>query len=76
MMTGRLPIRVGVAGASWTGGVFSNVAAGGLPLNETTMADMMRAQGYATGIAGKWHLGVKQEYLPLNRGFDSYMGIP
>lgn len=75
-MTGRLPPRVGVAGAKWTGGVFSEVAAGGLPLNETTLPDVLRAQGYRTAMIGKWHLGQRNEYLPLARGFDSYLGIP
>ena len=42
MMTGRLPIRVGIAGASWTGGVFNSAAVGGLPENETTIAESLR----------------------------------
>ena len=42
MMTGRLPIRVGIAGASWTGGVFNSAAVGGLPDNETTIAEALR----------------------------------
>ena len=54
MMTGRLPIRVGCAGASWTGGVFNSDAVGGLPLNETTMADVLKSAGYATAAVGKW----------------------
>ena len=45
MMTGRLPIRTGCAGASWTGGVFNSDAVGGLPTNETTMADVLRSAG-------------------------------
>ena len=46
----------------------------GLPLRERTIADRLRAAGYATGAFGKWHLGYKDEYNPLKRGFDEYFG--
>ncbi|KAJ8603804.1 hypothetical protein CTAYLR_000219 [Chrysophaeum taylorii] len=75
MMTGRLPIRAGVTG-DWTGGVFSSVAVAGLPLNETTWAQTLKAEGYRTMAVGKWHLGQRPEYLPTRRGFDEYLGIP
>ena len=47
----------------------------GLPLNETTIAEMLRAVGYATAMVGKWHLGVAENftYLPTNQGFEYYM---
>ena len=48
MMTGRLPIRLGLAGAKWTGGVFNSDAVGGLPANGTTVAEALSAAGYAT----------------------------
>lgn len=53
MLTGRLPIRSGTAGGSWTGGVFGSSAVGGLPQNETTFAEALGKAGYATGIVGK-----------------------
>ena len=46
----------------------------GLPLTETTIADRLKAAGYATGAFGKWHLGFKDEFNPTKRGFDEYFG--
>lgn len=72
MMTGRLPVRLGLAGASWTGGVLNADAVGGLPSNETTIAEALRDAGYATKAIGKWHLGQQPQYLPTSHGFDEY----
>ncbi|MBP6963980.1 MAG: sulfatase-like hydrolase/transferase [Armatimonadetes bacterium] len=47
----------------------------GLPLDEKTTADYMKAQGYATGMVGKWHLGHKPECNPTKRGFDEFFGF-
>ena len=47
----------------------------GLPVTETTIADVLQGAGYATGLVGKWHLGVHEQYHPLNRGFDEFYGI-
>jgi arylsulfatase A-like enzyme len=41
-----------------------------LPLGETTMAQVLRSSGYATGMFGKWHLGTNGNYHPSRRGFD------
>lgn len=41
-----------------------------LTLDATTLAQVLRDSGYATGIFGKWHLGDEKEYLPSARGFD------
>jgi arylsulfatase A-like enzyme len=46
----------------------------GLPLTEVTLAQKLKAAGYATGAFGKWHLGFKDEFNPVNRGFDEYFG--
>ena len=40
------------------------------------MADYLREEGYATKIVGKWHLGSRTGYLPTDRGFDEWFGIP
>lgn len=39
-------------------------------LKETTIAQVFKAQGYATGLFGKWHLGHQDDYRPEKRGFD------
>jgi arylsulfatase A-like enzyme len=46
----------------------------GLPLTETTVADRLKAAGYATGLVGKWHLG-EDERHPQKRGFDEFFGF-
>ncbi len=48
----------------------------GLHPEEHTIADHLKAQGYATGCFGKWHLGHHPEVLPTANGFDTYFGIP
>ena len=75
MLTGRLPVRSGMAGP-WYGGVLGSDAIGGLPHNETTFAESLQSVGYATQIIGKWHLGQRYEYLPYFQGFDNFFGLP
>lgn len=50
-------------------------AEGGLPLEERTIADRLRDAGYATGLVGKWHLGLDDRFLPTRRGFDEFRGL-
>jgi len=47
----------------------------GLPLGETTLADVLRDAGYVTGAVGKWHLGGTAMYDPHRRGFESFFGF-
>lgn len=47
----------------------------GLPLTETTIADRLKAAGYATGLVGKWHLGATPDHHPLKRGFGEFYGF-
>ena len=70
LMTGRFPIRSGTYQVP-RGGVFE-----GLTTWEITLPQLLSAQGYATGIWGKWHLGSIEARLPTNRGFDEWYGIP
>ncbi|XP_073167780.1 arylsulfatase G isoform X2 [Lepidochelys kempii] len=70
LLTGRLGIRNGVTHN------FAVTSVGGLPLNETTLAEVLKEAGYITGVIGKWHLGHSGLYHPSFRGFDYYFGIP
>lgn len=47
----------------------------GLPLSETTIAQVLKTAGYATGAVGKWHLGAAPHFHPMQRGFDEYFGL-
>ncbi|HET7898491.1 MAG TPA: sulfatase-like hydrolase/transferase, partial [Flavisolibacter sp.] len=44
--------------------------------SEETIASLLKARGYKTGMIGKWHLGQKPPFLPLSYGFDEYFGLP
>lgn len=70
LLTGCYPNRVGIHGA------FMPDSKKGLNPSETTMAEMLKGNGYATGMFGKWHLGDHPDFMPNNQGFDAYFGIP
>ncbi|KAM5125363.1 LOW QUALITY PROTEIN: arylsulfatase G [Mantella aurantiaca] len=70
LLTGRLGIRNGVTHN------FAITSLGGLPLNETTLAEVLQESGYVTGLIGKWHLGHHGHHHPNSRGFHYYYGIP
>lgn len=46
----------------------------GLPLSQATIAELLKEQGYVTGLIGKWHLGSEDHFHPTNRGFDEFWG--
>lgn len=70
LLTGCYPNRIGITGA-----LFPSSKVGINP-SEVTLAELLKAKGYATGIVGKWHLGDSREFLPLQHGFDEYFGLP
>ena len=47
----------------------------GLPLDQITIADAMKRDGYVTGAIGKWHQGIAAQYHPMERGFDELCGF-
>lgn len=69
LLTGRYPVRAGMPSNST-----STRGEAGLPPGEATIAEMLRAAGYATGHVGKWHLGYTAETMPLGQGFDHSFG--
>jgi len=71
LLTGCYNERVNVRGAYMPWDTLK-----GLHPDEVTIADMLKAKGYATGMVGKWHLGHNEAFLPLAQGFDEYYGIP
>ena len=69
LLTGRYPTRVEVP-------VVLGPGDAGLPDSEITLAQMLKAAGYRTACVGKWHLGSATRFLPTNRGFDEFFGVP
>ena len=70
LLTGCYPNRIGIHGA------LGPAAKHGLADTEMTLAELLRQKGYATGMAGKWHLGTPKQFLPTHHGFDEYFGLP
>ena len=69
MLTGRVPQRAGVPG-----NVSSAKGNAGMPAEQVTIAEMLKASGYTTGHVGKWHLGYTPETMPNGQGFGSSFG--
>lgn len=70
LLTGCYPNRIGIHGALGPG------AKHGISDGEMTLAQLLKQKGYATGMAGKWHLGHHRQFLPVHHGFDEYLGLP
>lgn len=70
LLTGRYGVRSGTTGAFHPG------SKTGTALDETLLSNFFQAAGYKTRAIGKWHLGDAPPYLPTNRGFDSFYGVP
>ena len=70
LLTGCYSERVGIRGALTPGSYL------GLNPEEITIAEMLKDKKYKTAIYGKWHLGHHKKFLPLQQGFDEYLGLP
>lgn len=76
LVTGCYAQRVGMHDNPRDGHVLRPLSPYGLAPAETTIAEVLKQQGYATAIIGKWHLGDQPEFLPTRQGFDSFFGVP
>lgn len=74
LLTGRYPQRGGVV--NWTQGDRhgSDLPKINMNTQEVTIAEVLKASGYRTGLFGKWHLGAKEGHGPLEQGFDTHFG--
>ncbi|MEO6786255.1 MAG: sulfatase [Chthoniobacteraceae bacterium] len=70
LLTGCYPNRIGIHGA------LGPKDKHGIADTEMTLAELVKQKGYATGMAGKWHLGTPKRFLPTHHGFDEYFGLP
>ena len=75
MLTGCYPPRIGFGAFDGRWVLFPGQGLGLNP-DEITVASLLKEQGYATQIVGKWHCGDQPEFLPTRHGFDHYYGIP
>lgn len=69
ILTGCYPNRVGISGALMPDAKI------GLNPSEETIAEVVKKRNYKTCAIGKWHLGYQQQFLPLQQGFDEYLGL-
>ena len=67
-ITGQSPFRTGLLKVGLPG------AKEGLQKEDVTLAQLLKARGYATGQFGKNHLGDRDEHLPTAHGFDEFYG--
>ena len=72
LLTGRFPLRHGMTRNPTPDAGIDDV---GLDQKEVTLGEILQKSGYRTGCVGKWHLGHKEEFFPVNHGFDDYYGI-
>ena len=70
LLTGCYPNRIGINGA------LNPNAEIGLNAEEVTIAELVKERNYKTAVIGKWHLGHHLKFLPLQHGFDEYLGLP
>lgn len=70
LLTGRYPGNAGVRAI-----LAGHRRASGLTPKVPTIASALKKLGYATGISGKWHLGLKDECRPNSNGFDEFSGF-
>ena len=70
LMTGCYSNRVGISGA-----LMPNSSIG-INADEELIPELLSPRGYKNAIVGKWHLGDRYQFLPLQNGFQEYFGLP
>ncbi len=87
LLTGRYPQRNGVYdmirneapdyGKQYTPAEYAVTfeRIGGMDTREILLPKMLKQAGYASGVYGKWDLGLHKRFLPLARGFDDFYGF-
>ena len=70
LLTGCYPNRINIFNALNPG------SKNGLSKQEKTIAEVLKEKNYATAVFGKWHVGFQKQFLPLQHGFDEYLGLP
>ncbi|MBN1387563.1 MAG: sulfatase-like hydrolase/transferase [Bacteroidales bacterium] len=74
LLTGRAPQRSNVN--SWVqNNAYAKQPGRNMFLDEITIAEVLKAEGYVTGLFGKWHVGSDLNHGPLSQGFDEFYGI-
>lgn len=76
IITGCYSQRVGMHTNPRDGWVLRPISPFGLHPDEVTIAEVLKEQGYATAMVGKWHLGDQEDFMPYNQGFDWFYGVP
>ncbi|PHQ37301.1 hypothetical protein CEE69_01220 [Rhodopirellula bahusiensis] len=71
LLTGRYPHRTGVVTLNMN--KYPKLTR--IRRDETTIADVLKDAGYATGLIGKWHTGRGDGFHPMDRGFDEFQGF-
>ncbi|MFK7936725.1 MAG: sulfatase-like hydrolase/transferase [Saprospiraceae bacterium] len=69
LLTGKTPLAAGLPGNAP-----SLAGEAGMPTEQVTIAEKLKANGYATGHIGKWHLGYTDATMPNGQGFDYSFG--
>ncbi|MBN1480791.1 sulfatase-like hydrolase/transferase [candidate division KSB1 bacterium] len=72
LLTGRFPLRHKLIKNPTPDAGINDI---GLSDSEITLGKVLQDAGYKTSCIGKWHLGHKEEFFPVNHGFDEYYGI-